>query len=137
MRYSDTMIRLINWYRVDNSLPTLTPNESLMNAARKQSDYMYKISTLTHTGKDNSHISDRAVSAGYPYIEIAENIAFASIKPMDVLGLWIRSQPHKEILLNPAHRDIGIGLTPEHGNPKDGDVQYYWTAVLGCPLTAS
>ncbi|HEV3002144.1 MAG TPA: CAP domain-containing protein, partial [Solirubrobacteraceae bacterium] len=54
---------------------------------------------------------------------VGENIAWGSgtlSSPAGIVAAWMASPGHKENLLNPTYREIGIGIVP--GSPRSPEM---------------
>jgi hypothetical protein len=54
----------------------------------------------------------------------AENIAYGQSSPMQVMGSWMTSPGHKANILNPALKELGVGLSSSG---------FRWTQGFGAP----
>ncbi len=87
---------------------------ALAAAASQHSLSMAEHGYFEHTSLDGLPLSKR-VEAAYPKKgsrwTLGENLAWASpgMSARLALRLWLASPPHREILLSPAWREIGLG----------------------------
>ena len=79
-------------------------------------------SYFSHTGRDGSGVRDRIERTGYLAGDgdwlIGENLAWgtgALATPGSIMQAWMNSPGHRENILNPEYREIGIGIVT--GNP--------------------
>jgi hypothetical protein len=124
------VIRLVNQERISRGLHPLRRNSSLTNAARAHNQDMIANNFLDHTGSDGSTPSQRACDYGYaPYswgdCYVGENIAGGYSTPADVFNGWMGSSGHRDNMLNPKYREIGVG------HSTGGSWGNYWTMALG------
>lgn len=123
-------IELINQIRAENGLNLLKLNDNLRQATLLHNQDMITNNFFNHTGINGSNPAMRACQQGfapYPWGEcyIAENIAAGQSTPEEVVASWMESPSHREHLLNPEFRELGIGYS------TGGQWQHYWTLKLG------
>jgi uncharacterized protein YkwD len=113
---------LLNGERADAGLPPLKLNARLSAAATAYAADLVKGQYFSHTGRDGSTIRTRLDRAGYLPRNggwaIGENLAWgtgALATPASIMRAWMNSPGHKENILNPEYREIGIGVVA--GNP--------------------
>jgi uncharacterized protein YkwD len=114
---------LLNGERADAGLPPLKLNAKLSAAARAYAADLVKGQYFSHTGRDGSTIRTRIGAVGYLPRNggwaIGENLAWgtgALATPASIMRAWMNSPGHKENILNPEYREIGIGIVA--GNPS-------------------
>lgn len=105
------IVALTNEERARVGLPPLRIDGRLAEAARIQADQMAWLDRMAHTlaTAPLPTLTDRLRHVGYP-VGGGENIAFNYTTPHDVMLGWLYSQNHRENLLRPEYRDIGIGV---------------------------
>lgn len=128
----EEVLDLVNQARCAEGLVPLVFNSKLNAAAKRHSDDMaYNMVTyISHTGTDDSSMSDRVDDTGYNWSRLGENIAAAYNTPQAVFNGWWGSPGHRANMMNPDFRDIGIVLTKTNQS-----MQYYWTQVFGTTWT--
>lgn len=114
------LLDLINQERQKNGTGTVGFHNALNNASQTHADDMYQNNYFSHTGRDGSNPSDRAVRAGYSSSAVGENIAKGSTSPSYIFNMWMGSSGHRQNMLNPTWKSAGIGLS---GN--------IWVLMLG------
>lgn len=124
------VIRLANQERTARGLPPLRYNGSLTEAARAHNQDMITHDFFGHTGSDGSDSWDRACAHGYTAYGwgecfVGENISVGYRTPAETVAGWMQSPGHRDIILNPAYREIGVGHT------TGGSWGNYWTMDLG------
>lgn len=128
-------VELTNLERASAGLPPLKTNPALMAAARAHSLAMSEGDFFDHTNPTTgSTPGDRARAAGYLWTAIGENIGLGYPSPEDAVMGWMASQGHRENLLNPDFREIGVGFVKGPGpqaNCQHPPCEYYWTQVFG------
>jgi uncharacterized protein YkwD len=118
---------LINHRRAHRGLKRLRGSIALASAAQVHSDAMATQNFFSHDGNDGTPAS-RAESAGYmagaSAWGLGENLEWASGKaatPRAIVDGWMLSAEHRDVMLSPRFRHIGVGVTS--GSPMSPDVQ--------------
>jgi uncharacterized protein YkwD len=134
------VLRLVNEQRAAHHLPLLRAQANLMKAARGHTLAMAMVPFFSHISPDGSTPSDRARQAGYTRgfrgWMVGEDIAWGSGKlgtPAQIVRGWMKSAPHRRIILTRSLRDLGIGVATgafESPGLRLADVTYY-TIDLG------
>jgi len=114
---------LTNQMREKAGLNPLQVNSHLMEVAKSQSSIMALEHTLSHSVKGD--LVSRINRSRYSYRLIGENIAESSTPNVNVVQLWMTSDGHRENILNPTYKDIGIGIA------VSSDGVTYYTQVFG------
>lgn len=116
---------LIDQVRRRHHLRPLRANRTLWSIASKQSHDM----VLGHYFGDDSlsGLTPFARVLGSAYgrrgnrLTVGQNIAWGTGReatPARIVHSWMASAPHREILLNPAYSDVGVGVGA--GAPRSG-----------------
>lgn len=129
------VVSLTNNHRIKNGLQPLTLNANLSNSAQAHSKDMAFGDFFNHIGSNGTKIGDRTKSAGYQSSYVGENIAAGYITAEEVVRGWMNNPEHRENILNPNYREIGIGY---HHLAKDtGQINYnrYWTQDFGAVIS--
>jgi len=111
---------LVNRERTAHGEQPLRLNEDLNHAAQAHSESMAAAGYFEHTSPGGKSFLDRLRAAGYIYsnhlaYNVGENIAYGSLQdatPGSIVAAWMASPGHRANILNPAFRDIGIGIMP-------------------------
>ena len=121
---------LINGERTSYGLQPVTPNTDLRQAALSHSDEMIREGYFEHTSPAGLTFIDRIDDTGYMRgarsWEVGENLVWGTgplSTPLALVTAWMNSPPHRENLLRPAFREIGIGAvagTPISKNDPTG-----------------
>ncbi len=111
---SGDLLGRINALRAQHGLPGYSINGALTVAAQQQAQWIVDTGTIAHTHPDGSGPRTRAIAAGYPSLQIGENIyGGTNATANDAWVFWINSPIHFQGLVNPAYQDVGIGIA--HG----------------------
>lgn len=111
---SDQILKIINSKRIENGSSPLSVNNKLIIASNNKAKYLIENKTFEHNSK-NKKFSDWAKESGYEYSFIGENLA-ENFKTSDaVIEAWLKSESHKENLLNKNFTETGISVAELDG----------------------
>jgi len=103
-------LNLINDARIKNNLNPLSPNTGLMEFAKSRCEDMVARNYFSHytpEGKRPKH-----------YLPIGEILGRAKPiscgTPENFLNAWLDSQSHREVILNPNYKKIGIATADDN-----------------------
>jgi uncharacterized protein YkwD len=116
----------INAIRVANGLKPMGTTRPLRVAATRHSVDMVRRHYFAHVSPSGQTVTDRVRRAGYDGGRLGENIGWGSgslATPAAIVQAWMNSPPHREIILTPAFRDLGVGIA--QGAPVGGDGATY------------
>lgn len=129
-------VELINAYRQENGLGTLSLSSPLSVASERHSEDMGTYGFFAHDTVQSSYYapgsshSERIAQEGYDYNTFtAENLAYGQATPQEVFEAWRNSPGHNAAMLG-DYAVIGIGLVNVGGVP-------YWTTVFGAEVDPS
>ncbi len=126
------LVDLLNKERKKEKLPELTVNAALCQAARRHSENMAKQEKMSHQ-LDGKGVGDRVTEAGYAWRAVGENLAKSEAEgpgdppaspPEEIHKMWMDSKGHRENILNPKYREVGIGKA------RSSKGTYYYTQVF-------
>ena len=108
---------LINVQRHGHGLPALRLNARLSRAARAHSRDMVRGRYFSHTTPEGLSFADRIRGTGYLRASrqwlVGENLAWGwrgRDSARRIVRAWMHSPPHREVMLNPSFREVGIGI---------------------------
>lgn len=113
--YEYQVLDLINKERSKVGVTPLKMDKELFNAAKIRTGELTK--KFSHTRPDGS--SCYTVSSKV----MGENIAYGQATPESVMNTWMNSEGHRNNILNPNFKSVGIGYLK--GNPS------YWVQLFG------
>jgi uncharacterized protein YkwD len=123
---SEATLCLLNGERADHGLAPLSADEALTRAAAAYAQDLVAGSYFSHTGRDGSDVRERIERTGYfppgRGWAVGENLAWgtgALATPASIMQAWMNSPGHRANILNPAYREIGVGVAA--GNPASGN----------------
>lgn len=106
----------INAVRHAHGLQGVRLNPQLSTAARRHSQDMVRRHYFSHVTPEGFTFADRIRAAGYLRTKrhwiVGETLAWRRKRagPGWVVSAWMHSPPHREVLLNPSYREVGIGV---------------------------
>ena len=102
-------------------------NAALQGVALDHASDMARHSYFSHTGRDGSHVADRASRAGYPWRTIGENIAAGQMNAEVAVQGWLKSPGHCANLMSPVYTEMGAAFAVN----KQSKAGIYWVQVFG------
>lgn len=106
----DEVIRLTNEKRVSAGLSVLTLNTTLSSAAYTKGRDMIDRDYWAHIAPDGTQPWKFFTDLGYRYRYAGENLARDFTNPTSTVNAWMNSPTHRENILNPKYKEIGIGV---------------------------
>jgi uncharacterized protein YkwD len=114
---------LINGVRIQHGLRPVRANRRLSAAARRHADDMAAHDFFAHDSPTTGSMQSRVERTGYLHSVhewwLGEALAWGQARagaPRAILRGLLNSPPHRAILLDPAFRDVGVGVA--HGAPQ-------------------
>ena len=125
-------LTLINNYRAQNGLSTLTQSWTLAAAAQHHTLDMslpqWSYTTYGHNLTDGTTWLQNIINHGYAYgYPRSENIAWGYNSPQDVFDAWKASTSHDNNMRYPGFNTIGIDRLYAPGSTWG----YYWVTTFG------
>lgn len=105
------VVRLTNIKRAESGVSPLSLNQTLSNAAYTKGKDMIDRDYWAHVAPDGTQPWKFFKDFGYSYRYAGENLARDFSSAEDVVNAWMNSPTHKENMLNPKYKEIGIGVT--------------------------
>ena len=122
-------VELVNQARSRESLSPYGWSNELAAATQRHADDLATNQLASHIGSDGSDASQRIAEAGYAAwgggAMIGENYWAGSTTPQEAFDWFMESQPHRENILNPRHREIGVGVA------TDVEGRFYYVLNFG------
>lgn len=126
--YAQQVVSLVNAERSKSNLNPLTLNTTLQSSAQNYASQMAIQNFFSHTAPNGETFQQRIVKAGYTnYRWIAENIAAGQSTPQEAMRGWMNSTGHRNNILNPNAKEIGIGYT----STSSSIYRHYWVQHFG------
>ncbi len=127
-RMADQALQLVNLERAERDLPPVVVNPALTKIAEDYACRMIDVGFFGHEDPISGHSSmERAVAAKYLFYAIGENLAAGPETPADVMKAWMESDPHRDVILDPSWREVGIAVR------SGGEYSIYWVQEFGDP----
>lgn len=117
--------KLINGLRSSRGLQTVSSDPALQKAARNQAKLMARHQKMQHTTAPGTRFSVRMRKVGYSSAA-GENIASGYDTIEKTIDAWMRSPPHRKILLERRFSRFGIAVARD-----DKTGRPYWALVMG------
>ena len=114
-----------NALRAANGLAAYRLANRLNAAAQRHSDDMANTNNISHTGSGGSNVKQRVLDTGYGDWPVAENIFGGVATVDDTWDFWTTDPAHRDGLLSPQFRDVGISVVKGKGGT------FYYTMVFG------
>lgn len=128
-----TVIALTNAERKAAGLEELKENSTLSKAALAKGTDMLNKGYWAHVAPDGTTPWQFFVNAGYKYRYAGENLARDFTNPGSTVAAWMASPTHKENLLSPKYKEIGVAVV--EGNLSGADTTIV-VQLFGAPQTA-
>lgn len=113
----DTVLCLVNRERTSRGLVRLRTNSRLATAATKYSRLMVAQDFFSHVSPSGSTMSARIKASGYlkggRSYRFGENLAWGTGdlgSPVEIVNTWMHSPGHRANILQPAYREVGVGV---------------------------
>lgn len=127
------MLSRVNEVRRRSGLPPLAPNPLLDRVSQEHAEDMLRRSYSGHRTPEGLSPSDRAEEDGY-HAGIGENIVEQRFSVQEALDAWLGSPGHRRNLLDPACRELGLGLALGEGyDAAPGGYRVIWVQSFGFP----
>lgn len=123
------MLAEVNALRRKARAPALRMNPALQKAAQAHAQDMLDRGFFAHESPSNTTVRERATKAGYKWRNIGENIAEGQKSVDEVMTTWMNSPGHRQNMLEPRFRELGIGLVT--GKGRDGEYRVIWVQNFG------
>ena len=115
---------IVNAERTTRGLTELAPDSRLDDAARAHSRDMALRDYFDHVSPEGEGPDARVTRAGYPWTEVAENIALGQETPREVMQAWMASEGHCRGVLSVGAAELGVGME------VDRSAGPWWTQVF-------
>jgi uncharacterized protein YkwD len=128
------LLRLHNEARAEHGVGQLCVQENLMAAAQAHAEDMLRRDFYAHETPEGLTPGDRITRAGYPFATYGENNNRVSgsyggepgrSELRAAFESWMESPGHRENILNPAFREVGLGLSTGQYSPELGTTTMY------------
>ncbi|MCU0525382.1 MAG: CAP domain-containing protein [Elainella sp. Prado103] len=134
LSFAEQVVGLVNQERRQAGLKEVRLNPRLNASAQAHSQDMALNDFFGHKGSNGSQADERILAAGYNYSLIGENIAAGFATPSGAVEAWMNSPGHRQNILHPLLKEIGIGFYFLENDTGAVNYRYYWTQNFGTPL---
>jgi uncharacterized protein YkwD len=117
------VLSAVNEHRARAGCRPVGGRRALHRAAAGHSAYLSRIGRLSHRGRGGSSPGDRVRAAGYRPGPVGENVVAGPAGPRQAVRSWMRSAPHRAIILSCRYTHAGVGVVRGRGGP-------WWTLVM-------
>ncbi len=126
------IVDLTNEERVDDTLVTLSRNQTLDAAAQMKAEHMARNEYFAHFSPDGTSPWHWFDKAGYSYAYAGENLAVHFTDSEDVVEGWMDSPTHRANIMSGDYTEIGVGTArgTYKGTPTIFVVQLFGTPKL-------
>lgn len=104
------VVRLTNEKRISAGLSALSLNQELSAAAYTKGQDMISKDYWSHVAPDGTQPWKFFNQFGYKYRYAGENLARDFTDASSAVDAWMNSPTHRENILNPKYKEIGIGV---------------------------
>lgn len=117
------LLAAINAERTARGLSAWGLSGALTQAAEFQACDMARNNYFGHQRSGGPDLRARVKSAGYPLRAAGENLAWTQrLDPVQVIRFWRESPAHRDALLDPRYREVGLATAQGNG-------RIYWAMV--------
>ena len=129
----EEIIKFTNYYREENDIAELNTNQLLMEAAEAKLNDMFQKQYFAHVSPEGDDAGIILKEIGYDYLVVGENLARGYFKDSkDLVDGWMKSPDHRENILNPKFREIGVA---QREGKFQGKEQYLAVQIFASPLS--
>lgn len=132
------IIALTNAARAEIGIAPLRESELLRTSAQMKAEEMAQLGYFAHASPRGESPWEWFKRAGYQYTYAGENLAMDFSNAEEAVEAWMESPRHRENMLNPKYRDIGIAVTTGtvNGNAVTLVVQHFGASLTpAAPLS--
>lgn len=140
----EKMIEKVNNLRIGLGLSSLKFNSKLAAAARKYAYYLRLNVWFDHNDKEGRGPDKRAVSEGYDYELVGENLGVIRANRPDlelndenlqiIFDAWVKSPTHYENMVRRQFQEIGLGFSVGQVEYQDLSFHLYAAQEFGLPF---
>ena len=128
-RLADNVLQLVNFERLSAELPPVVVDDNLAKVAADYACLMIEENFFGHHDPVTGYgPGDRAGAGKYAAFKVGENLAVGQETAADVMKVWMESPPHRNIILDPQWKEIGIAVR------SGGEYGIYWVMEFGDPV---
>lgn len=125
------LLEAVNAERVKAGLAAVCGNSKLQVAAQLHSQDQATNNFMSHTGSDDSTMSQRIDAQGFKWSALGENVAAGYSTVSSVMAGWMNSKGHQANILNANYTFFGGGYAYNAASTY----RHYWTQDFGAGFT--
>lgn len=110
LAYEDGVVKSSNQERIKAGLPELSINVKLEASSLDKAEDMVAQGYWAHTSPSGEQFFDLINEQRYDFAFAGENLARDFGTPEGVVIGWMNSPKHRENMLNPAYKEMGISV---------------------------
>ncbi len=114
------VLELTNDIRAEYNLAPLIWDDTLASLAKEHCEDMANRDYFSHDTPEGKSPFDRMKDAGLKYVYAGENIAAGHYSPEEAVNSWMKSEGHRENILNPNYKSLGVSFA------RGGSYGIYW-----------
>lgn len=107
---TEELIYLTNQERSQFNLSSLSVNPLLTKAALYKAKDLLKNNYFNHNSPEGKKFSQWVKETDYQYTIVGENLAMGFSSSPAVIKAWMASDKHRENILHPKYKDIGLAV---------------------------
>jgi len=132
----EAIVGLTNSIRTASGLVALSENQLLTAIAEERAKDMLEKQYFDHISPTGEQASDLAQRVGYRYKIIGENIASGMFMTnQKIVDGWMQSPGHRDNILSPEVREIGVSVMKGRMNGHDGWVSVQIFGLQSLPVS--
>ena len=133
---STRLLERVNAVRAAHGVSPLRPSAALEQAALLHSREMLEHGIFAHESPGGASFAQRVrhfyPASGFTSWRVAENIlsSSATVRPDRAVAVWLASAPHRQTLLDPKLRDVGIAAVFSKAAPGAFRGRQAWVVTM-------
>ena len=130
-------LKRINLFRAQHGLEPLAMEARLAMASQRHAEDMASNGFFSDNGSDGSTLEVRVRRAGYPYRQVAEQLALGYPGFDSVVDMWMQRAASRRTLLSPNLVEAGVGYASTNLIIEGKRFDHFWVLILGEPTRAA
>jgi len=130
----ERVLEVTNQKRAENGLSLLTLNSKLNEVAQRKAGDMFAFNYWAHVSPSGRSPWSFFQEVGYKYLYAGENLARDFMNSDSVVDAWMNSPSHRDNLLNPNYKEIGLSVV---NGTLNGVETTLVVQMFGTPLSGS
>ncbi len=130
-------LKRINLFRAQHGLEPLALEARLAMASQRHAEDMASNGFFSDNGSDGSTLEVRVRRAGYPYRQVAEQLALGYPGFDSVVDMWMQRAASRRTLLSPNLVEAGVGYASTNLIIEGKRFDHFWVLILGEPTRAA